>query len=48
MFLENKLINVENYLTEKKPHVFGISEANLRDLVDLQEMKVSGYKLLIN
>ena len=44
-FLERKLHNIEAIVSDKKPHIIGISEANLRREVDKLEVNIEGYIL---
>ena len=45
--LRNKLFEIKHLVKEHSPHVFGISETELRkDQVDVNELKVPGYDIL--
>ena len=44
--LQNKITDVRNFLGENKPHILGISEAELNEGVDQLLIQVEGYELL--
>jgi hypothetical protein len=44
--LENKLIDIENVISDHHPHLLGISEANLHRNHCLDNCKIDGYELI--
>ena len=48
--LENKMVDIKNIIKETKPHILGVSEAELKKRngeFDLTKLKVPGYILLL-
>ena len=46
--LSNKVVEVKNIILEQRPHIFGISECELRNHAgfDVDKLKVPGYTIL--
>ena len=44
--LNNKITEIREFLGDNKPHILGISKAELKDDVDQLLVQVEGYELL--
>ena len=43
--LENKMREVERAVQDRKPGILGISEANLKETVEMDEVRIPGYEI---
>ena len=43
--LQNKMHDIENIIDKYKPHILGLSEANLRNFDDISEVQIKDYNL---
>ena len=46
--LRNKMLEIEQVVSEIKPHILGISEANLKMIREIGEVQLPGYDLILS